>query len=860
MRKHYKHILCLALMLLPIMMRSQALPSLGVAKEITKGTLSNGIAYYLVQNPVDKGFADYSLVRMHSMSIEDERECLDGLPHFEGRKPWRFLADNGVGYSSFGYYHEKGAAGEFRFSGVPVHNQNVADSTLLMLVDIAARSRSPQAVVVCGDINRDKLRERLQLLAMTVPQTDRNVGGSGYRWNPSDSMRFVVTTNHSSEVAAITAIYSSARLERELLDSPQPIVATTYAYLLGNIISGRVRRVFRAQEIPLADISCRYFDSSMSPGDERYSFAVYTSASAANKAADTFARILSDLDRNGALPDEFADAKEQLTSETKRSEGGRQLSNSEYVEKCVASFLYGSNLASESVINGLLAGRRIDPDKELSFFNSFVSALLDGERNLTLRVNVPNSGCDASTMRDTFTEAWNQGSDADYSYTKIFSDTLSLYSPREKVRLRSEITEPITGGKLWTFSNGIKVLYKKTDVRGEFHYSLMLRGGVASVPGIREGESAFVGDMLSLDNVAGLSPYDFKAMLAANGITMDGSVGISDMRIGGIAPKSKLRLLLRSLLSVSEKREPNAGAFRYYKQCEAVRIDMGALSPRDVNSLMDSIMRPQYFYTERKYINRLGDDLPERAEEYFAAQFSKVNDGLLVFMGDLDEESLKKELCRALGSFRTTKRFAQRPVVSSRLASGFVSYTVESGPGLVGGSEIGVNVALAAAVPYNIENYAAFRLAVSCIRKELVKNIAEKGAYVEVSDRLEVFPDERLSVYINCHPCLESGLPGDVDAAVPLDMIAAVRKVTSNLAGLPLSNDDLKAYKEELVSDFEKGLNDPVRSIDAVHIRYGEGKDLVSGYKNAINGVSADKVRSILKMLANGTGVEYVII
>ena len=43
MQKLSKHILCLIFLLLPIMMRSQALPSLGVAKEITKGTLPNGI-------------------------------------------------------------------------------------------------------------------------------------------------------------------------------------------------------------------------------------------------------------------------------------------------------------------------------------------------------------------------------------------------------------------------------------------------------------------------------------------------------------------------------------------------------------------------------------------------------------------------------------------------------------------------------------------------------------------------------------------------------------------------------------------------------------------------------------------------
>ena len=103
MQKLSNHILCCFLRLLPIMMHSQVLSSLGVAKEITKGTLPNGVEYYLVQNTSDKGFADYALVRTASLSIEDERKSLCRLPHFTDRKPWQFFSEHGVGYSSYGY-------------------------------------------------------------------------------------------------------------------------------------------------------------------------------------------------------------------------------------------------------------------------------------------------------------------------------------------------------------------------------------------------------------------------------------------------------------------------------------------------------------------------------------------------------------------------------------------------------------------------------------------------------------------------------------------------------------------------------------------------------------------------------------
>ena len=48
-----KHISCLTFLLLAafLKMPAQGLPSLGVAKEIQRGTLPDGIQYYLVTNP-----------------------------------------------------------------------------------------------------------------------------------------------------------------------------------------------------------------------------------------------------------------------------------------------------------------------------------------------------------------------------------------------------------------------------------------------------------------------------------------------------------------------------------------------------------------------------------------------------------------------------------------------------------------------------------------------------------------------------------------------------------------------------------------------------------------------------------------
>ena len=69
----------------------------------------------------------------------------------------------------------------------------------------------------------------------------------------------------------------------------------------------------------------------------------------------------------------------------------------------------------------------------------------------------------------------------------------------------------------------------------------------------------------------------------------------------------------------------------------------------------------------------------------------------------------------------------------------------------------------------------------------------------------------------------------------------------------------MKACKTRLISEYESSLANPEGIIDAVLIRYSDGRDVVSGYKEAINSVSKDDIREVLTLLDSGADVEYTI-
>ena len=847
MRKFYQHISCLILCLFPLMMHGQDLPSLPVAREISVGSLPDGIRFYLVENTTRKGFADFALVQRGVRDVAAAREALRGLPHFGDRAPWRFLADHGIGYSRNGFVSRPAEdAVLLRFRDVPTHLESVADSTLLMLFGIASSCREPQAVIVCGDIDAARVRERMEPLSLMVPTLEDSYKSADYQWIPSDTARVSISAGMTGGLASVSAGFRSQRLDAELMNTPQPLVTRAYADQLGLILRERVERAFRRAGIPLAGFRYRYDGSAAGLGDERHVITVYTSYKELDAATRRLAAVLGTLDRDGAGPAEFRSARDRLVAQARRTP---RMSNADYLERCAASYLYGADLASRETVADFVANRRLDDGRELELFNGFTTALLDSARNLTLHFDLPGRDLRGNDLLHTFQLGW-QETEAPEAPGADFAAPLP---PARKVRLRAEAEEPVSGGRLWTFSNGIKVIYRRLPGQGEFHYALLLRGGVAEVPGLRSGESAFVGDLLALSRVAGQSGADFRDRLAAEGITMDTQASLSDLRITGRAPGGKLPLLMDALLALSGNREPDPEAFDYYRRGEALRQQLEARSTQGINALMDSIIHPDYFYTGRKRTESLQDDLPQRAEAYFASLFDKVGDGVFVFLGDLPEEELKKELCRTLGGFRVGKLHARRPIVDMRSATGLNARTAQGG-------EPGAHVALSAAVPFSLQNRMAFRIACSVLEERLAAALADRGAWAEVSDGLELFPDERLTLYIHCRPCPAESLPAGISPAGPQALLDAVRSVTRTLSGTPLENAGIQAYKDLLLKQMEDRTNNPGALLGDVLTRYGEGKDLVTDYQAAIRSVDAAAVTRILGLLADGAQVEYMIL
>lgn len=855
MRSTLLHILCLFLLVFSADAFSQGLPALPKASEITVGQLPNGMSYYLAKNASTPGFADYALVQKSPADVEISRKALTSLPHFPGRKPYMFLADNGIGYGLNGFSRSLASGARvFQFSNVPVSSQAVADSTLLMLFDMALTSEGRQAVIICGDVNVAAVTERMNMLSMMVPSCTLSAGGKIPEFIPSESLSVKALRVEGSPVATVRVSFRIPRTQESGLNTMLPTITSTMATYLGTIVCDRLRLVYAAQGVPCSDVAFRYAGASQSEGDESLIFSVKTSPGHVSEACTCLAAVLSDIDASGVGAGELKAVKDTHLAALMRDAGNVPWTNAEYMQKCIGSYVYGTDLAPDTAIRDFYKGRNLEPEKDLELFNRYAAALLDSDRNASLSVLSPDQA-DPSYLEAAFRSGWTSGLSTPVRADE--ADTLALLTSRKKIKVKVTSSEPLSGGEMWTFSNGVKVVYKKTALKGKFHFTFMVKGGVSGVQGLKAGESCFVEDMIPLLKVAGMSGADFSRILRDNGITVCGRVSQTDLRLSGCAPSSKMSLLLKALLTFAGSRTVDPDAFENYRSAEELRIRERKTTDEGLREVLDSIMCPGYIYLDHKQIKNLNDNLPSRVNDYLDHQFANLGNGVIVLVGDLQKDPLQRLLCHSLGGLKTGSQRPVRPKTSYELRDCWLTTTTPAERSRFGERQKSVSVAISARMPFNTENPAAFKLAGTALEREIVKSLASKGYSADVAVRDDT---DRLSVLVSCRPCRREGLPSDVEPAYQADVLNAVRYAVNRFSVSPLTDAELKTCKTILTDRMSALIADPAYLADAVATRNSEGKDEVTGYKSRIASVPLQLVRSILKTLDAGTKVEYVIL
>ena len=814
--------LCLA-----ITVPAQQLPPLQVDPSIEMGKLGCGASYYIVKAPVKKGYASIALVQKGDSLTAEKRAGLSSA----------FLARMGVGPSRDGFLTEREGSTVYTFRDVPFYKKEVLDSMLLYTFYKMAQSSAPQAIIVSGDVEPTvELKKKMDLFSLLVQKLDAPLPEPPYEWNPSQP----VALDFSIGPESISVTYAGNRIPDVFMNTAQALVTDIFGLEFLVLLKNRLEKDFAREGVLCSSVTFNSLRSCDYKGDERYTVTASIAPGQEDQALRVMARTIASMDSAGVSVKEFTDAKEVLRPGLLRQAAAVE----EKIDPCIAHFLFGANLAPASERVRLFARKNVPEETETRLFNKYASALLAGEDNLTLQLSSRDTLDPAQALlvyNATYKNGLIAPFEADYTWHGADSAGIDFTPPR--VRLQKEKPEPVSGGTVWTFSNGIKVVYKEIKGSRMFNYSLVLGGGLSQIPDLQEGEGGHIGPMLRLYDVGGIPAPVFQDMLEVNGLSMNADVHLNSLVLSGSAPSGKLAFLMKTLLAICNEREMNREEFLRYSAVQ----ELVEPSPQDI---IYAQLHPGYRYTERP--GALTAQTQIKAEAYFADRFARFNDGVLIISGDLETGVVKRILSRYLGGFGIQKGTTPRRPVEFRQRNGTVTVTGDKGPR-------GIHVVMEAPMAVTSDNFYLSTVAAQVMKQSLVWELAPYGFTADVSVGPMTQPQERFYMEISCFPVPAQGLPADVADPDVNKAITAVRAAIVKSGKRLPAQADVQAWKNGLSERVKARLSTPEGFTMAQQTRYALNKDLNSRYTESLQAITPEKVRGFLAAISAGGAVEYIV-
>lgn len=827
----------------------ESLPSLKADPAVQEGVLPCGIGYLIAANPSVKGVADIALLQR---ACQNEITVSQNYPFLQGRSLSDFLSGKGVVPGVKGYAERLGDNVLYHFKDVPVAAGDAClDSLVLTVFRIAEKSSqeynflgtSGQTIIIAGDVDKAQVLTKLKLLSLIVPRRNVQI--------PDSVPTFEATTAVNCEVKGGSSGATRVKIEFKLPCMPKSLRPTVVAHIgnrLGLVferaLASSLGKELSNKRIPCSSLCVTADTRTLFDGYDCYSLQADVLPSDVDAFVASVSSVLSKVFTEGLSYNGFkyvSGCVDDYVSELYSTVDG----NKEYIDRCVAHVLYGTDLSSPAQRAQFFRSKDLADSTQIRAVNRFFTNFQkSAQTSITCRGGALTKK-NAQHILSVYASYADSSSVSEAGVN--LSDTVNLASASDKPYKPSKIrTDSFTGGKQYTYPSGLNVIYKKMATKGRLYFSLVFPDGVSGVDSLRQSEAPFLQDYFNNLSVGALSGDSFRRLMEGCGVRFECSVGASDLVISGTATSAgRLPLILSALVSLSTDSSMVDDSYVY--DCQRVFVVSAEAEGQRIRREMDRKLFPDSEFTLFKTEDGLYQDSASRARALFKKALSHYDKAVLFLAGDVNDWEVEKVLRQYVGLFPCSGALNRSDWTPFRIASG--TSTISSS-----GDECMIISRGGCLLPVTAESLLASQIAEMALSRQLAIDLAPHGMTFDLTLRGDLVPQDRFEFDLSLR------YPGAKSADLyPRAALKAAQKALSELCDGALTDADFALYRKLLTGQYEAKVKTPQYWEEAVRVRFAYGRDLGSKPLERIKALTKDDVLSVLKGLRDGGCVECIV-
>ncbi|MCD8386466.1 MAG: insulinase family protein [Bacteroidales bacterium] len=699
-----------------------------------------------------------------------------------------------------------------------------------------------QAVVVVGDIDADRIEQKIKEMFGSIPMP-ANAAERPYYEVPDNQGTIVSIQKDPGQPTFNLSLYfkNSATPDGERR-SAKHLRETFIEQAIGTMLSGRLADLVQAETTPCVGASARSGQFLVSRVKDAISCSVVSKEGRVLESLSEVAQEVERTRQTGFTQPELDRAIAQtLNHLQKAANEADKRKNGAYVKGALQHFLYFEPLLSPA--ERLEVMTQITEQVTLDEVNAHMAEVLTPDNRVLIVYSPDNENQPIPTeaeFLDVLAKA-AQGTYQAYQEPEI-SDCLVKNLP-EPGTIVSETQWEDYGVTELRLSNGVRVCVKPTDYAAD---AISMRfyspGGTSQYDTAEQANIAYITRVVTAAGVGDMDATTLSKALAGKTIKCGPSIGEQTEAINGNSSVKDFPTLMElTYLYFTSPRVSTDDFKSLMSKQESFIANRGASDKVVYNDSIRSILYGDHPRMQPMTKERLPLVDYDRCFEMYRDRFADASDFTMILIGNVDLDQLRPLLCQYIASLPSTGRqeqYVDRGVEVRRVIEQHRWVRPQNTP------TAKVNVFYTADVAFNAKNDLVLDMLCQAMRAQYTERVREEqgASYgVGVNFDLDRIPTEEATLTISYNTA-----PEKYAGSIPV-----IYEVMKEMASLGPSEEQMDKTRKFLRKNYEQNLtNNGYWDYVLYNLLY-KGVDFHKGYLEMVDSVTADDLRNMAKTLVD---------
>ena len=810
--------------------------------------------YRLSEVPTTReGIIDSALLVMHDWAcglllLEEEIDNERGVI----REEWR----TGMGASRRMWKHSN----MLKYPGSQYAKRDVIGDTAVInnfeydaLRDYYKKWYGPdnQAIIVVGDIDVDKIEEKIKALWADVPARQNRGERPLYSVDDNEQPIVAIVRDKEAQNTRVELEFKKGKLPKEFRGTDAAYVQAGMLDMICDMFNNRL------QELAV-DPNASFTGAGSYYGETVKEKDAFTAVYIAKQGQETqaYKDLLTQLEkvrRYGFTTSELERVKKEWLSYYEKAYNERAtVRNIGRAQECIRHYLDGAPMPGEEWEYQMV--QQLLPMISVDMLNQIAQQLVT-DANLIISFQAPVEAVLPTEAEAVELLAAVKNEEIETPVEEVIRENLVEVAPKAG-KIKKTKTNPQLGTTEWTLSNGIRVVIKPTEFKqDEILFSAFSKGGNSLVATEDLIPAALATDVISLSGIADMSMTDLQKALTGKNVSYSPAINANTESMEGASTVKDLETLLQLnyLYFTAPRRDEEAYAM-------LMSVLESQLANRDKNpkvafsdsvQMMGSNNSPRTIIFNKEALKKANLD---KSLEVYRARFANPADFVFTFVGNINPEdaAFQAMVCTWLGGMKTTKKMEKVRDNGVRVPEGInKNYFTRKMETKTASNRIQYT---SYDIPYTLANELNMEMIGRILSTRYLESIRERegGSYgVGCAGGLNVYPV----------PTAYLLMQFDTDPEKQTKLMSIIHEeVNTIIENGPLAK-DLNKEKESMLKDFQEDLEKNSYWDTALYMYYMYGINYIADYQAAVENITAETVQSTLKQLvASGNMFEVVML